>query len=165
MERLSRFSLSLKPLTICLNFFGIPFNFARNGASSKMVAILVSILGCCIIGANYVLNGQRGLEIDQLEFMKEVKEFDSPFLYFKEHMYGLIKLVKLISEMIFFCYVPFIHVTFMLTVLFDPNWKKLISLLEKIQREIKLDEEFHKKVRRHCFIALISLFLVSKKKF
>ena len=149
-------------MTICLKFLGIPLSFIKKGDSSKIVVIM-SLFGCCIIGANFVLNGQRGLEIDQLEFMKEVQNFDSPYTYFKKNPYGLIKLIKYISEMIFFCYVPFIHVVFMLTILLDPNWRKLIGLLDKIQRKMKLDDEFYRKVRWHCQAALISLFLVSKK--
>ena len=159
------FDWSLKPLTVCLAFFGIPLNFNKKGMSPKIVAIFVSIFGCCIIGANFFFNGQRGLEIEQLEFMKEVQNFESPYTYFKFNPYGLIKLIKYISEMIFFCYVPFIHFVFIATVLFDPNWKKLIGLLEKIQRKVELDDEFYRKCRRHCFAALITLLLVSKYNF
>ena len=157
------FDWSLKPLMTSLNFLGIPMNFTKNGDSPKIITLFVAIFGCCIVGANFFLNGQRGIEIDQLDFMKEVYNFESPFLYFEKNPHGLIKLVKLISEMIFFCYVPFIHAIFMLTVLFDANFKKLIGLLEKIQRKMKLDEEFHRKCRRHCFAALISLSIVSLK--
>ena len=139
-------------------------NFTKKGTWHNIVAILVSNFGCFIIGANFALNGQRGIEIDQLDFMKEVEEFDSPYTYFKFNSYGLIKLVKLISEMIFFCYVPIIHVVFIATILFDPNWKKLFFLLEKIQREMTLRDEFHRKCRRHCFLALISLCVVSIEK-
>ena len=124
--------------------------------------MFVSIFGCCIVGANFILNGQRGIEMDQLDFMKEVYNFDSPFLYFQKNPHGLIRLVKIISEMILFCYVPFIHVIFIGTVLFDPKRKKLIDLLEKIQRKVKLDEEFHRNCRRHCIAALMSLLIVNK---
>ena len=161
VERLNNFNWSLKPLTIFLRILGIPLNFTKKGTSPKIVEIFASIFGCFIIGANFALNSKRGIEIDQLEFMKEVYNFDSPFLYFKKNPHGLIKLVKLISEMIFFCYVPFIHFFFIATVLLDPNWKKLAGLLEKIQRKMKLDEIFHQKCRRHCFLALISLAIVS----
>ena len=160
-KKMNNFDFSLKPLTICLKFLGIPLNFTKKGTSAKIIAILVSLFGCCIIGANFDLNSQRGIEIDQLDFMKKVQEFDSPYLYFEKNSFGLIKLIKTISEMIFFCYVPFIHAVFIVTILFDPNWKKLIGLLEKIQREIKLDKEFHRKCQRHCFAALISLSIVS----
>ena len=162
-KKMNNFDWSVKPLTIFLKFLGIPLNLTKKQSWPKIDAIFVSVFGCCIIGANFALNGQRGIEIDQLDFMKEVQNFESPFLYFKKNPHGLIKLVKLISEMIFFCYVPFIHVVFICTVLFDSNWKTLNVLLEKIQRKMKLDEEFHRKVRWHCFGALIFLFLVRKK--
>ena len=162
-NNIKSFDWSLKPLTIFLKFLGIPLNFTKEGASHKIVAIFVSFFGLCIIGSNFAFNSQRGIEIDQLDFMKEVQNFESPFLYFKKNPHGLIKLVKLISEMIFFCYVPFIHAVFILVVLLDPNWKKLIGLLEKVQKKMKLDEEFHRKCRRHCFAAFISLFVVSKR--
>ena len=159
VNQINSFHWSLRPLEFFLKCVGIPLSLSKKGIWPKM---MIATFGLCIIGANFAFNGQRGIEIDQLDFMKEVQNFDSPFLYFKKNSFGLIKLVKLVSEMIFFCYVPFIHVVFMLTVLFDPNWKKLIILLEKIQRKMKLDEEFHRKCRRLCFAALISLFIVSK---
>ena len=93
--------------------------------------------------------------------MEEVQNYESPYTYFKFHTYGLIKLVRVISEMILFCYVPFIHVIFIFSVLFDPNWKKLIGILEKIQTEMKLDEEFHRACRRQCFMAHFLLIVVS----
>ena len=150
-------------MTFCLKLVGIPLDFSiqSKNQSPRLMKWLVPLFGLTIVVANFVFNGSRGIEIDQLKFMNNVQDFESPFTYFKFNPFGIVKLVKLMSEMIFFCYVPFIHVAFMATVLFDPNWKKLVVLLEKIQREMKLDEEFHRKCRLHCLIALLSLLAVS----
>ena len=154
-----QFQWSLKPLTVCMKFVGIPLSFSRSPKSKSSAKCIVIFLA--IVTANLTINGPRGVEIVQLDFMNNVQNFDSPFLYFKENPQGLIKLVKVISEMIFFCYVPIIHVAFLVTVLFDPNWKKLIGLLEKIQTEMKLDEKFHQKCRRQCYLALFQLLMAS----
>ena len=87
--------------------------------------------------------------------------YDSPFQYLKQNPFAIVKLFAIIADMAFFCYVPFIHVTFIVMVLFDPNWKKLVTILSKIQREMKLDNEFHRKCRKICFLALFQLFVVS----
>ena len=161
-EKMNRneFQWSLKPLSTCLKFVGVPLNFSStkiNAGSVKFVVIFV-----VIVMANLSINGPRGVEVIQLDFMKQVRNFDSPHLYFKANPFGLIKLVRVISGMIFFCYVPVIHFAFMTTVLCHPSWKKLIVLLEKIQMEMKLDEKFHKKCRRQCYLALVYLLVVSR---
>ena len=160
-EKVKQFQWSLNPLVISMNGVGFFLNFSEKPLSRKTRA-MIFLLGCCIILANFIINGPRGIEISNLEWMEDVKNYESPFAYFKKNPFGIVRLVRNISDMIFFCYVPFIHVVFILTVLFDCNWKKLIFFLEKIQRKMKLDEEFHRRVRRHCFAALISLFFVSK---
>ena len=152
----NQFQSSLKPLTLCLGLVGIPFNFRSNRSALKC------ILGLIIIGANFGLNGPRGIDISQLKFMEDINLFESPFTYLQFNPFSIVKLVKIISEMIFFCYVPFIHFVFIATVLMDPNWKKLIGLLEKIQLEMKLSDSFHLKCRLHCLIALFSLLAVSR---
>ena len=155
-DQVNHFGWSLKPLVVCLKFVGIPTNFSNaNKSSTKFVLIFL-----VIVIANVVINCPRGVDARQLDFMKEVLNFDSPFLYFRANPQGLILLVTAIAEIIFFCYVPVIHVAFLLTVLFDPNWKKIVGLLEKIQLEMKLSEEFHKKCRLQCNFALVQLFLV-----
>ena len=161
-EEKNRFQWSLKPLTVGLIFVGIPLNVLLT-KRSKLFSSIVALLGSVIVSSNFFFNGSRGIEMAQLKFMEDTKLFESSFVYFRFNSFGLIKLVKVISEMIFFCYVPIIHIAFMLSVLFDPNWKKLISLLDKIQMEMKLDEEFHGKCRRQCFMILFMLFIAVSK--
>ena len=153
------FDFSLNPLKTCLQFAGIPLNWSAKKKTNTVVKTLVLLVA--IITANLFTNGPRGIEISRFEFMEQREKYDSSFIYLKINPYGIIKLVTIISDMAFFCYVPFIHVTFVATVLFDPNWKKLIGLLDKIQRELKLDEKFHRKCRRICFVALFQLAIVS----
>ena len=160
------FDWSLKPLVIFFKFFGFPLNFSNsrptNQPKIRILKIAVPIVfGLCLVTANLVVNGPRGIEIFRLKFMEDVKNFDSPYVYFKTNPFGIVKLVKIISEMIFFCYVPFIHVTFIASILFDRNWKKLVGIFKEIQNEMKLSEEFYRNCRRKCYMALFLLALVS----
>ena len=159
------FNSNLNPLSTCLELVGIPLNSFtkknREKCAGKVVFLLVAI-----VSANLFINGPRGLEIDRLKFLEKIYADDAPFndspyLYLKLNPFAIVKLVKIIAEMIFFCYVPFIHFTFVAMIFFDPNWKKLIGLLDKIQREMKLNDEFHCKCSRICLAALFQLVIVS----
>ena len=162
------FNSSLKPLSTFFQFVGIPLNwFAKKKKKKPTVKILTFIILVAIVTANLFFNGPRGIEIGRFKFMEkiyteEVRYKDSPFLYLKFNPFGIVKLVGIIADMAFFCYVPFIHVAFVAMILLNPNWKKLIGLLDKIQREMKLDEEFHRKCRQICFVALFQLAIVSQ---
>ena len=167
-NKLKKFEWSLQPLSVCLKFVGIPIRFSNKSkptTSRFMIVSLVTILGCCIIAANVIINGPRGIEVVRLKWMENIQNYQSPFLYFKENPFGIIKLVKIIYDMIFFCYVPFIHATFLISILFDGSWKKLILILEKINREMKLSEEFHRNCRKQCLMVLfVYIILVSRLK-
>ena len=158
-SKVKQFDWSFKPLTLFLKFLGIPLNFSSN--SNRKTTICVSLLGCFIILANLVLNGPRGLEIKRFQWMQEISKFESPFLYFKAHPYGVIKLVKIMSDMIFFSYVPTIHIIFsMSAVLWSRNWTELILMLSTIQQKLKLSKEFYRKCHRQCIFAMFLLTLV-----
>ena len=151
---------------MCLQFVGIPLDWSTKKKKKKRLLIALIIL-VVIVSINLFINGPRGIEIDRFKFMEKIydentDEFkDSGFLYLKFNRFGIVKLVTIIAEIFFFCYVPFVHVTFVAMVLFDPNCKKLIGLLDKIQREMKLDEEFFRKCRKMCFFAVLQICIVS----
>ena len=160
-EKIKKFQWSLKPLIIFLKCVGISLNISDENLHGKVfVPIIVSLLGFCIILANLYLNGPRGIEYGSLEWMKDIQNYESVFIYFYFNSFAIVKLVKIISNIIFFCYVPLIHFTFILSVLWQSNWSELKSLLRKIQNKMKLNEEFHRKLRWQCFTALLLLFLV-----
>ena len=161
------FNWSLKPLKTFLQCVGIHLNWKK-----KKPPIKVLIIFLAIVLANLISNGSRGIENSRFKFMSGIysaqyifrdteDKYGSPFYYLKINRFAIVKLVGIIAGMAFFCYVPFIHVAFVVTILFDPNWKKLIRLLDNIQRKMKLDEEFHRKCRRICFVALFQLGIVS----
>ena len=155
----TKFQCSLKPLTFCINFVGIPLNFSDK-KPSRIVQVLVPLLGCFIIVANLIINGPRVFEPGILKWMEQIQNYNSSYTYFSYNPFGITRLVRIISNMIFFCYVPFLHLTFALTVLFGANWGELMFILQKIQQKMKLDEQFHRKLRRSCFSALILLVVV-----
>ena len=161
-EQVQRFNQSFKPILVCLKFVGIPLNFYNKQQKSRKVFIAVPIiLGCCLVLSNLFLNGPRGIELQRLDWMKDIRNFESPREYFKTNPFGIIKLVKIISDMIFFCYVPFIYLVFIGTIVFDPNWSKMILILQKIHREMKLSLEYYYKCRRLCYITLFLFLAVS----
>ena len=155
----ANFLWSLEPLTKSLHCLGIPLTF-RNGPPHKVFIVLVSLLGCGIILANLVINGPRCFESGSFKWMDDIQNFDSPFTYFERNPFGIVKLLKIISDMVFFLYVPFMHTAFVATLLFDQNWKKLLVILEKIRHEMKLNDEFYKKCRRQCYWGIFILILV-----
>ena len=157
------FGWSLNPLTTFLQLFlGIPLSCSTIKKKKSKIKILA--LFAAIVVTNLFINGPRGIEISRFQFMSKIysnDKYESSYRYLKENPFGIVKLVKIIADMAFFCYVPFIHITFVATILFDPNWKKLIEILDKIQRKMKLDKEFHRKCRRMCFMALVQLSIVN----
>ena len=156
------FNSSLKPLSMILQFAGIPLSWSNKKIKKNpIVKIFTTAVLVAIVSANLFFNGSRGIEIRRLIFLENREYYNSSYTYLKKNQFAIVKLVGIISDMAFFCYVPFIHVTFVAMIIFDPNWKKLICLLDKIQREMKLDEEFHRKCRRICFVALFQFSIVS----
>ena len=156
------FNWSLKPLSTFLQFVGIPLNWSTKKKKKNFIVKIFTIaVLVAIVSANLFVNGPRGIEISRFKFMEERDRYDSSFTYLREKQFAIVKLMTIISDMAFFCYVPFIHVTFVAMIHFDPNWKKLIGLLNKIQKEMKLDDQFHRKCRRICFAALFQLAIVS----
>ena len=153
------FDWSLSPLSICLQFSGIPLNWStkKNRWPKKLFPFCLIL---AIIVTNVIINGPRGIEISRFKFMEVVYDdkFESPFVYLKENPFAIVKLVTIIADMAFFCYVPFIHVTFVAMVLFDPSWKRMIETLDKIQRVVSLNEEFYKKMPENVFLGAIPTF-------
>ena len=159
-EKVKQFQWSLNPLVLSMNGVGFFLNFSEKPLSRNTRA-MIFLLGCCIILANFIINGPRGIEISNLEWMEDVKNYESPFAYFKKNPFGIVRLVRNISDMIFFCYVPIIHFAFMATTLLDPNWKQLMLFIQVIQQKMKLSEEFYQKCRRQCYVGLFLLLVAS----
>ena len=157
-EEINKFQWSLKPLTSCLQFFGIPLNVS--GRPRRTFRIFVTLLGFCIILINLIINGPRGFEPGSLKWMESIQDFDSPYTYFKANSFGLIRLVKIVSQAFLFCYVPFLHLVFVCMILFGSNWAELIVILQKIQQTMKLNEEFHRKLFKKCIATLCLLAVV-----
>ena len=164
IKTLSGFQSSFSPLTVSLRIFGIPFSIPNStNKSSHKIIILVALLGCCIIVGNGVFNGPRGIDVGRLNWMKMIQKYESPYAYFKDYPFGLIALVKVISDMVFFLYVPIIHLTFIIMVLWSTRWKGMALLFEEILEKFELNEGFYRKCRKLCFSALFLLTMVEFK--
>ena len=154
------FQWSFKPLVFSLRLVGIPFNVSDDRKPYRTVLILVPLFGFGIILANLLINGPRGFESGSLKWMNDIQNFNSSYTYLKINSFGIVKLVKIISNNIFFCYVPFLHLTFVLMLLFGRNWDELMFTLHKIEEKMKLNKEFYSKLHKRCIGALFLLIVV-----
>ena len=158
-EKLNNFSWSLKPLVVFMKFV-LGLNLNCNHRNSFHVRFLVPGLGFFIILCNFFVNGPCNFNTNIID-PYEAKKYDSAFTYVAEEPNSLVKLVGYTVNLMFLLAAPIIHITFMANVLFTQNWTDLWAILDKIQRKMKLNEEFHQKCRRHCFVGLFLLLLVN----
>ena len=96
-QQITTFYWSLKPLTFCLGFVGIPINFSDKKLRRKVIILLIAF---SIILANLIFNGPRVFEPGCLKWMEDIEKFESPYTYFKTNSFGIVKLVKIISNML-----------------------------------------------------------------
>ena len=162
------FQWSLKPLFVLANLIGLPLNgFTRNKRRRRFSIIfkLIIPISCCfVLMGNLVINGpQKLFSFDALkEKLRGRGHFESPFGYFKANPQGLIILVKDVMLKWFFAAVPLVHLVFFVTVLFTRKWKDVWTALDDIQKKMNLNEEFHRKCRKHCLLVILVLILVGQ---
>ena len=159
------FDWSLKPLDFCARIFvGIPLDFGITNQSSLPTFLQIAFLLLAILNIilNLLINGPRGIDIANFEWMEKIKEYDSPFIYFRENPDYLLQLVIDTTSIIFYLTVPLMHLVFLVTVFLSRKWRDLVEILQEIQNEVELNKEFHQKCRRRCIIALLLSFLVKK---
>jgi hypothetical protein len=160
------FHHSLMPFVFCLKFVGIQLDTHKSPPSFFDAARLFVpvLLGCSMILANLIINGQHGISIQTLTWMEKKLNFDDPFAYIKANPQVMICLVKDIWGKLHFCSVPALHFVFMATILMrNRKWQDVWSILNEIQKRMQLNKSFHSKCRRNCFLALFILAIVSTK--
>ena len=154
------FDWSLKPLTLWMRFnLGCNLNVSKR--TNNAVRFTVPLLGFFYFFFNLVVNGPCGL-------FSESAKFDETKKNRIENQFGINLMTKreivlLFSDVIkfsTFLSVSLIHLIFMSNVFLTSCWNDFWSILQRIQRKMKLDEEFHRKVRRHCLVGILLLILV-----
>ena len=119
---------------------------------------MVPILGISVALCNLAVNGPCAVG----RFLEDFKSYyGNAFVMIANDPYALMDFVESVCMAGFFLATPLIHLTLMVNVLLTKNWTKLWLNLEKIQQNMKLNEEFYCKCRLHCFIILGLLILVN----
>ena len=155
------FEWSLKPLIVCMRVvLGCTLNFRKPANIADRFAF--PILGLFYVIANLVINGPCGLfsENKKLHFLQNLYN-DSP-LGPNVTSYDFFCIVNDIKKFTLFLSTPLIHLIFMVKIQLMKNGRDLRKILQKIQRQMKLDDVFHCKLRRHCLVALGLLILVNR---
>ena len=162
-NRKNWFDWSLKPLIFCTQIFvGYPLNFSNKNTSKAIFSnFIIYLLGFVIFVSNLLINGPRGINVNNFNWMRKRLDYTSPYIFFREFPDAMLQFVVDATTIIFFVTVPLIHLIFIITVICSQKWADLLSVLQEIQNKMKLDEEFHRKIRRYCIFALLLLFFVS----
>ena len=150
-----KFDWSLKPLIICMRFAsGCNLNISSK-FTSKAIRFAVPVMGLFYVMAHLVVNGPCALFSHKARY-DEMKSLFKINLMKKEEVSYLAGDVIKIS--LFFS-TTLIHLIFMANVLLTKKWRNVWNILQKIHQEMKLDNVFHGKLRRHCLVVL-SLFIL-----
>ena len=160
-EKQNSFNWNLKLVEWIARFtIGAPIGLNKSIYSSLPIFLIVLFLGCFIFFANLLINGPRGINISNFEWMKETQKFESSFLYFKMYPDAILQFVMDFTNTCFFLAIPLIHIVFLITILWSHKWKDLVFKLKLIQQEMKLSDKFHKKCRQCSIVALLIGILV-----
>ena len=156
----SGFNWSLKPLFyITRILIGAPSSLTQ---IYSIKSLLFLLFGCFILLLNLLINGPRNIDIERFEWMETFQFFDNGWQYFEHYPEALLELVTDVTYIIFFLAIPLIHLIFLLKVFLSRMWTSLSASLQKIQIEMELNAEFHRKYRRRCLVALLFLILVKQ---
>ena len=155
------FAWSFKPLTILTRFIvGISLDF-KQSKRLKGMGFIVLLFGVFILTFNILVNAQRGIELKKFSKMKtNVQNFESPFLFFKEHPDALLQFVVDCTTIMFWVAIPLIQLVFFFTILFTRKWKILTLVLKKIKTRMELSVKIFRSCRKSCMAAIFLLALV-----
>ena len=158
----NRFEWSLKPLIVCMRIaLGCNLN-VKTKRTSIAVRIAVPALGFIYIIANMVVNGPCGLFSQNALYEMEKDTNNEKFVQVTPmDRENIAYITGDIIKFTLFLSSPVIHFIFMTNVLLTKKWSDLWKMLRNIQRQMKLDDVFHCKLRNHCLVAIGLLILVN----
>lgn len=153
---------SLKPLNICMKFAGINLISPLSRKTSATASFLIpTLLSGMIFLSNAIINSPRLLYLARLDFMRNNRDCEvSPWLCTRSHPEYLLMFTYQIAGVVLNLILPLIHIVFFVVTLILSNWRDLWFSMKKLQREIKLNETFHKTCRKKCLFATLLLLLV-----
>lgn len=151
------FQWSFKPLILCMKFVGIRLDSTKS-SKSVLVKIWTPFLGLIIVFLNVSVN--HAIFVGKFNFMSFAADSESSAEFFRKYPNGLIELVKGVAVISLFTLTPLVHLIFISNELMARQWDIMWDVLQKIQA--KLHTGFHRKCRKHCFVVLCLLVLVSR---
>ena len=155
---IKKFSISpLKLLLYVTKIAGIPIYLTK---TPKISSVFVSILGIFIFGSNIVINGPRGINLNNFKWMKKIQHFDSPMEFFKKEPDAMLQFVVDSTTICFFITGSVIHIIFIGTILLSQKWKNLAHGLKAIQKEMNLSEALFRNFQKLCMLHCSVLILV-----
>ena len=160
VEHKRKFEWSLKPLDIITRcIVGVTLDFSKK--TSISIRLLLFVFGCFIISFNILVNGSRGININNFEWIKEIQNYKNSKQLFSNFPDAFLQFVVDVSFIIFWIIVSLIHFIFLMAVLFSRKWDVLMQILKKIEcNEMQFGEEFYLKCRKHYNIAILVSILV-----
>ena len=159
-ENKNSFDWGLMPLNFITKItVATPLGFTKKTKSFKAVVFFV-FFGWFIFLSNILINGPRGIDKANFDWMKNIKNFDSPFTYFKHNPDALLQFVVQVTSLCFFVSLPLIQIIFLATSFFGNDSNRLISILRLIKKELKLCTEFFQRCQRHSITAILTMILV-----
>lgn len=161
------FDWSLKPLTGLMKFTGgINLQtFEISKSNSVIKHVLFAALAAFVIVSNIVINRScvktrlYALD-DSLWTMYPLS--DSPWANFFINPRELLNFTRFYSALVFFCFVPAMHLIFFIIVLLSQRWKCLIDTFQCIHHRMKMAERFYRKCRRLCSFLMLVFVLVNE---
>ena len=147
------FSWSLKPIFVLAKIHGIHFHINKNSndVKSKIFRFATVLVGLATCLVNFV----RVVKIIQYWLtVKMVENFSS-----KMHLLFFIGACS--SEIGPSIFQIKVYFSLFYYVTFTRKWHEILEVFEIIQQEFELSNEFHRNIRKRCYIGMSLLALVS----
>lgn len=147
------FEWSWKPLILVTRILSLKLDRSTDGHDG-----FLWILSCFYLLGNLSFNGlatwcNAGVALRKLFCIYFISPYELAVTCAKE----------VLGTAIHFALVVGIPCAFLFIMLLTNRWKLLWGNLQRINKEMNLSESFHRRCRTHSYVALLLLFMVSKK--
>ena len=160
---MENFKQSLKPLTLSMKFFiGLNLDKPKTSTIKKSIFIrfFVPAFGFFVIICHLAINGPCGLYSFSRKHRIKSAIWEDHNNISPKKPFDFFLLFSDICRFPLFFSCPIIHFVFIIGTLLTKSLQKLWQTLRRINFEMKLSQDFHGILRRHCLMALALHFLV-----
>ena len=142
----ANFNWSLKPIIFLAKFLGIQLDRGNNCRKSQIFLFSLAVIVFLVTSLHFIY-----FKIMMFHFESHVSTERKKVL-----TYLGIKISRILKDF-FRLAIP---ISLFVCFSFTKTAKKIWATLEEIQRDLQLTEDFHRKVRKQCYIGIFALFLV-----